>query len=295
MGELIDSQPLFPGESEIDQLYCIQKILGPIISEHKEAFLKNQHFLGMRFPEISKFETLEKKYLGKTSKLALNFMRSLLCMNPEERLNSSQALNHPFFEGLKDDFSRPHTSSGNGKLGYFYQNKLSLNPHNKIQATNPINLNSIEKIDFNDQRAKTRSSVFATEMHENEILCEKKTIKEIIKPQYEDIKPKFPMFHITEEKDAKYRIKSLKKKIKKNDVNKYPIKNYKNALDTETPSGNGSKKQLPYINHYFNFEPSQKKAEIKHKSKEDGPDLCGGIKKSYLIDRISLQTQNFRS
>jgi serine/threonine protein kinase len=26
MGELIDGQPLFPGESEIDQLYVIQKV-----------------------------------------------------------------------------------------------------------------------------------------------------------------------------------------------------------------------------------------------------------------------------
>jgi cyclin-dependent kinase-like len=27
MGELIDGQPTFPGESEIDQLYIIQKVL----------------------------------------------------------------------------------------------------------------------------------------------------------------------------------------------------------------------------------------------------------------------------
>jgi cyclin-dependent kinase-like len=29
MGELIDGQPLFPGESEIDQLYVIQKVQLP--------------------------------------------------------------------------------------------------------------------------------------------------------------------------------------------------------------------------------------------------------------------------
>lgn len=28
MGEITDGDPLFPGESEIDQLYCIQKVLG---------------------------------------------------------------------------------------------------------------------------------------------------------------------------------------------------------------------------------------------------------------------------
>lgn len=26
MGELIDGEPLFPGESEVDQLFCIQKV-----------------------------------------------------------------------------------------------------------------------------------------------------------------------------------------------------------------------------------------------------------------------------
>lgn len=30
MGELCDGDALFPGESEIDQLYLIQKVLGPL-------------------------------------------------------------------------------------------------------------------------------------------------------------------------------------------------------------------------------------------------------------------------
>lgn len=30
MGELTDGEPLFPGESEIDQLYLIQKIMGSL-------------------------------------------------------------------------------------------------------------------------------------------------------------------------------------------------------------------------------------------------------------------------
>ncbi len=33
LGELTDGQPLFPGESEIDQLYLIQKTLGPLTNE----------------------------------------------------------------------------------------------------------------------------------------------------------------------------------------------------------------------------------------------------------------------
>ena len=48
MGELIDAQPLFPGESEIDQLYVIQKVMGPLTPEQMELFLRNPRFLGLK-------------------------------------------------------------------------------------------------------------------------------------------------------------------------------------------------------------------------------------------------------
>lgn len=100
MGELCDGQPLFPGDSEIDQLYLIQKVLGPLTSEQNESFHKNPRFVGLKFPDISKYETLEKRYAGKLSKKALNLMSGLLRMNPGERMTVSEAINHPYFHGL---------------------------------------------------------------------------------------------------------------------------------------------------------------------------------------------------
>jgi cyclin-dependent kinase-like len=41
MAELIDGQPLFPGESDIDQLYVIQKTMGRMTSEQSEMFARN--------------------------------------------------------------------------------------------------------------------------------------------------------------------------------------------------------------------------------------------------------------
>ncbi len=94
MGELTDGQPLFPGESEIDQLYLIQKMLGPLTSEQSEMFAKNPRFLGYRFPDISKPETLEKRYIGKLSKTALSLIKGLLRMDPRERFTSTfQSMN----------------------------------------------------------------------------------------------------------------------------------------------------------------------------------------------------------
>ena len=46
MGEISDGQPIFPGESEVDQLYIVQKIIGPLIAEHLELFLSNPRFAG---------------------------------------------------------------------------------------------------------------------------------------------------------------------------------------------------------------------------------------------------------
>ena len=47
LGELSDGQPLFPGESEIDQLFTIQKIQGPLPQYQMELFEKNPRFSGL--------------------------------------------------------------------------------------------------------------------------------------------------------------------------------------------------------------------------------------------------------
>lgn len=107
MGELTDGQPLFPGESEIDQLFVIQKVLGPLTGKQQELFAKNPRFSGLRFPEIAKPETLEKRYLGKLMRPALAFMKRLLELSPEMRMTASESLKHPYFEGLSDLVERP--------------------------------------------------------------------------------------------------------------------------------------------------------------------------------------------
>jgi cyclin-dependent kinase-like len=49
LGELIDGQPIFPGDNEIDQLFQIQKLLGPLPPQMQEMFLKNPRFIGNYF------------------------------------------------------------------------------------------------------------------------------------------------------------------------------------------------------------------------------------------------------
>ena len=110
MGEISDGQPIFPGESEVDQLYIVQKIIGPLIPEHVEIFMANPRFSGLKFPDMSKPETLQKKYMGKLSKRALSFLNTLLSMDPSDRPSSSQCQQNAYFEGLEAIDSRPAPS-----------------------------------------------------------------------------------------------------------------------------------------------------------------------------------------
>lgn len=46
IGEMGDGEALFPGNSEIDQLYLIQKTLGPLPPSMVKHLLKSQRFAG---------------------------------------------------------------------------------------------------------------------------------------------------------------------------------------------------------------------------------------------------------
>ncbi|XP_077573208.1 cyclin-dependent kinase-like 5 isoform X1 [Stigmatopora nigra] len=101
LGELSDGQPLFPGESEIDQLFTIQKVLGPLPPEQMKLFYSNPRFHGLRFPAVNHPQTLERRYLGIMGGALLDLLKSLLLLNPAERFLTEQSLNHHTFQTLR--------------------------------------------------------------------------------------------------------------------------------------------------------------------------------------------------
>ena len=66
-------------------------------------FDANPRFVGFKFPELSKPETIEKKYVGKMSSKALNLMAGMLSMVEDERLTAIECLAHPYFDGMRSD------------------------------------------------------------------------------------------------------------------------------------------------------------------------------------------------
>lgn len=74
--------------------------MGPLTPSQIEVYNHNPRYVGIKLPNVSKPETLVKKYFGKLSKRALSFMKGVLKMDPTERMTSQDCLEHPYFEGL---------------------------------------------------------------------------------------------------------------------------------------------------------------------------------------------------
>ncbi|MEW5303357.1 MAG: hypothetical protein WDW36_006058 [Sanguina aurantia] len=94
MGELFDGEPLFPGDSDLDQMYRIQQVLGPVIGPHQAMFDSNPHNTGIVF-NIKKHQTLANRYADKMNAEEVDFMAGLLHMDPAQRLTGQQCLQHP--------------------------------------------------------------------------------------------------------------------------------------------------------------------------------------------------------
>jgi len=138
MGEISDGQPIFPGDSEIDQLYIIQRVMGPLTNEHQEMFMTNPRFAGLKFPDMSKPETLQKRYVGKLSKRALGLMRSLLVMEASDRLTAEVCLGDIYFEHL-DHRSVIPVSKSQSNAHPVQQQQLQQGGGNTSHGNNPNN------------------------------------------------------------------------------------------------------------------------------------------------------------
>ena len=99
MGELADGKPVFPGDSEIDQLYVIQKVclivkcldiysdiqclpfvqvLGPLPDDLMDLFSNSPRFSGLKFPPIQQpLRSLSDRYSAKLDLEMIDFLKVL--------------------------------------------------------------------------------------------------------------------------------------------------------------------------------------------------------------------------
>jgi len=101
--ELLIGQPLFPGESGIDQLVEIIKILGTPTND--DIISMNNNYTNHKFPIIKKISFI-KIFKNLNSNIdqhvrILNFLEKFLLFNPNKRISAKDALKDEWFRDLK--------------------------------------------------------------------------------------------------------------------------------------------------------------------------------------------------
>lgn len=108
MAELLLGQPLFPGESGVDQLVEIIKVLGTPTRE--EIKCMNPNYTEFKFPQI-KAHPWHKVFHKRMPPEAVDLVSRLLQYSPNLRCSALEACVHPFFDELRD----PNTRLPNSK------------------------------------------------------------------------------------------------------------------------------------------------------------------------------------
>ncbi|XP_045353368.1 serine/threonine-protein kinase MAK isoform X2 [Leopardus geoffroyi] len=96
MAELYTLRPLFPGTSEVDEIFKICQVLGtPKKSDWPEGY-QLASSMNFRFPQCVPINL--KTLIPNASSEAIQLMTEMLNWDPKKRPTASQALKHPYFQ-----------------------------------------------------------------------------------------------------------------------------------------------------------------------------------------------------
>lgn len=102
--ELLMGQPLFPGDSGVEQLVEIIKILGTPTREQIQSM--NPNYTSLKFPDI-KAHPWHKVFKSRlVTAEALDLVSKVLVYTPTNRLKPFEVCAHPFFDELRDPNAR---------------------------------------------------------------------------------------------------------------------------------------------------------------------------------------------
>ena len=154
MGELADGNPMFPGENEVDQLDCIIKVLGNLPSDLENMFYSNEIYNGKDLLQVSRPESLERRYFGKLGPTAIDFMKGLLQLDPNKRLNDENVFKHKYFNCFMNEPENKYI------LDYLDKKNSSnnTNKNNKVEAKVINNMTNINIINYNNYNSENENS-----------------------------------------------------------------------------------------------------------------------------------------
>ena len=118
-------QPIFPGDSRVDQLVEIIKVLGtPTREQIKEM---NPNYTEFKFPQI-KAHPWPKVFRARTSPEAIDLVSRLLEYTPSARISPLQACAHSFFDELRESGSKLPNGRDLPQLFNFTEQELKIQP-----------------------------------------------------------------------------------------------------------------------------------------------------------------------
>merc|ERR1719215_413024 len=121
--ELILGQPIFPGESGVDQLVEIIKVLGTPTRE--ELMAMNPNYTEFKFPQI-KPHPWNKVFRSKTTPDTVDFVSKLLQYDPKLRPSGMSAIVHPLFDELRMQDAKISSTKPLPQLFDFSKEELTL-------------------------------------------------------------------------------------------------------------------------------------------------------------------------
>lgn len=108
VAEILLGQPLFPGDSSVDQLVEIIRVLGAPSNEDFVAM--NPALTSVKFKDVKPYP-LYKIFRNKAHNEAVELLSKVLVYNPARRPSAMEILTYPFFDVLRD----PDTLLPNGE------------------------------------------------------------------------------------------------------------------------------------------------------------------------------------
>lgn len=130
MAELMLGQPLFPGESGIDQLVEIIKVLGTPTRDQIRTM--NPNYMEHKFPQIKPHPF--NKVFRKASPDAIDLISALLEYTPTQRLSAIDAMCQPFFDELRDPNTRLPDSRHAGSSSRELPKLFDFSRHGKLHS-----------------------------------------------------------------------------------------------------------------------------------------------------------------
>ncbi|XP_070169413.1 glycogen synthase kinase-3 beta isoform X1 [Polyergus mexicanus] len=125
LAELLLGQPIFPGDSGVDQLVEIIKVLGtPTRDQIREM---NPNYTEFKFPQI-KSHPWQKVFRARTPPEAMDLVARLLEYTPSLRMTPLQACAHSFFNELREQGTRLPSGRELPPLFNFTEHELRIQP-----------------------------------------------------------------------------------------------------------------------------------------------------------------------